>query len=51
MAETSASQNNTAIKFKGKAGHEMNRLPKPIRKAHKRGLISPKQLAKIGGDA
>jgi hypothetical protein len=49
MAETKAQTNNIPVKFKGKPERDMSKLPK-VRKAHKRGLISKKQMAKLRAD-
>lgn len=46
MAETSTQANNVAVKFKGKA----KSLPKHVKRAHKRGLISDKQMVKMLDD-
>ena len=47
MAETVVHPNNVKVAFKGKATREKPRLPRHIRKAHKRGLISDKQIDRI----
>jgi hypothetical protein len=44
MADTSTQVNNVSVKFKGS-----KRLPKHVRKAAKRGLISEKQMSKLKG--
>jgi hypothetical protein len=44
MSGTEAQANNVSVKFKGS-----KRLPKHVRKAAKRGLISEKQMSKLKG--
>lgn len=47
MAETSPSPNNVSVKFKGKNPVKQTKLPKHVKQAHKRGLISDKAMEKI----
>lgn len=51
MAETSVQPNNKVVVFKGRAQHEPKpgKLPKHVRHAAKRGLISDAQLKKLQG--
>ena len=50
MAETLTSPNNAAVKFKGGPKVKKPRLPANTKKMAKRGLISPRQLAKMRGE-
>lgn len=47
MAETSRSPNNVSVKFKGKPARETSKMPKHVKQAHKRGLITNEQFARI----
>lgn len=52
MAESITQPNNKAVVFKGRPQREMTigELPRHIRRAAKRGLISDKQMKRLGGD-
>ena len=49
MAGTTTQARNASVKFKGKPVREAKRvgLPKAVRSAAKRGLISERQMAKV----
>lgn len=47
VAETSPYPNNVSVKFKGKPARETSKLPKGIKHAHKRGLITNEKFARI----